>query len=103
VPRAGCDGAVTLQIIELLFLSFWPGSSGFASVFTGFYAAFLVILLVAMIWLEGLLARSRFIPALAFVEQPPTRTEAFALQRFQGNLAAFTIIWNYLAVIAVLF
>jgi heme/copper-type cytochrome/quinol oxidase subunit 3 len=95
--------AVGLQIIELLFIKFWPGSSGFSSVFTGFYPVFLVILLVAMIWLEMLLMRSRSIPAISFVEQPPTYTEAFAVQRFQANLSAFTAVWNYLAVMAVLF
>ena len=96
-------GAVVLQIIELLFLPFYPGSSGFASVFVGFYPVFLVVLLAGMIWLETLLARSRFIPAISFVEQPPTYTEAFAVQRFQASLSGFTVVWNFLAVMAVLF
>jgi heme/copper-type cytochrome/quinol oxidase subunit 3 len=96
-------GAVVLQILELLFLPFWPGSSGFSSVFTGFYPVFVVILLVAMIWLEILLARSRAFPAISFVEQPPTYREAFAVQRFQSSLSGFTTVWNFLAVMAVLF
>jgi heme/copper-type cytochrome/quinol oxidase subunit 3 len=95
--------AVTMTIIQLLFLPFWPGSSGYASVFVGFYPVFLFILLCAMFWLETLIARSRHIPAISFVEQPPTYTEAFTLQRFQANLSAFSIIWNYLALIAILF
>ena len=78
--------AVALQISELLYLPFWPGSSGFSSVFAGFYPVFLTIVLAAMIWLETLLARSRFIPAISFVEQPPTYKEAFAVQRFQASL-----------------
>jgi heme/copper-type cytochrome/quinol oxidase subunit 3 len=96
-------GAVAMQILDLLFLPFWPGSSGYASVFTGFYAFFLVVLLAAMLWLEMLLARSRFIPEISFVEQPPTYPEAFELQRFQASLSAFTAVWNYLAAVAVLF
>ena len=96
-------GAVVLQILDLLYLPFWPGSSGFASVFVGFYALFLTVLLAGMIWLETLLARSRFIPAISFVEQPPTYTEAFAVQRFQAALSGFTVVWNFLAVMAVLF
>jgi heme/copper-type cytochrome/quinol oxidase subunit 3 len=96
-------GAVALQIVELLFLPFWPGSSGYSSVFVGFYAVFVVVVLTAMVWLETLLARSRFVPALAFVEQPPTYTETFTVQRFQANLSAFTLCWNYIAVAAVLF
>jgi heme/copper-type cytochrome/quinol oxidase subunit 3 len=96
-------GAVTLQILELLFLPFSPASSGFSSVFVGFYPVFLVSLLAGMFWLETLLARSRFIPGIAFVEQPPTYAEAFTVQRFQARLSAFTLIWNYLALVGVLF
>jgi heme/copper-type cytochrome/quinol oxidase subunit 3 len=96
-------GAAALQIIELLFLPFWPASSGFSSVFAGFNPVFVVTLLAAMVWLETLLARSRFIPAISFVEQPVTHAEAIGVQRFQSSLSAFTTVWNYLAAMAVLF
>ncbi|HZC41058.1 MAG TPA: hypothetical protein VE343_10330 [Streptosporangiaceae bacterium] len=95
--------AVGLQIVELIYLPFFPASSGFSSVFVGFYAIFIAILLAMMIWLESLLARSRFIPVIAFVEQPPTYAEAFTVQRFQANLSSFTAVWNFTAVMAVLF
>jgi hypothetical protein len=95
--------AVALQLWQLLHLGFWPGSSGFASVFTGFYPVFLTITLCAMVWLEILLVRALKIPAISFVEQPPTYAEAFAVQRFQAGLSAFSVVWNYLAVICVLF
>jgi hypothetical protein len=84
-------------------LPFWPGSSGFASVFTGFYPVYLTIALAVMIWLEILIARGSRIPAISFVEQPPTYAEAFGVQRFQAALSAFTAVWNYLAVVAILF
>jgi heme/copper-type cytochrome/quinol oxidase subunit 3 len=96
-------GAVAAQICELLYLPFPPGSSGFSSVFVGFYPVFIVVLLCGMIWLEILLARSRFIPAISFVEQPPTYTETFAVQRFQASLSAFSTVWNFLALMALLF
>lgn len=96
-------GAVGMQIYQLLSLSFWPGSSGFASVFTGFYPVYLVVALAAMIWLETLIMRCRVIPEISFVEQPPTYAEAFAVQRFQASLSAFTVLWNYLAAIAIVF
>ncbi len=64
---------------------------------------FLVIQLAVLIWLEILLARSRFIPALSFVEQPPTYTETYAVQRFQASLSAFSTVWNYMALMALLF
>ncbi len=95
--------AIVLQILELLFLPFWPGSSGFSSLFTGFYPVFVVVLLAGMIWLETLVARARFIPAISFVEQPPTYKEAFAVQRFQASLSGFATTWNFLAIVAVLF
>jgi heme/copper-type cytochrome/quinol oxidase subunit 3 len=95
--------AVALQIAELLNLPFQPGSSGFSSVFTGFYPVMLVSWLAAMIWLEILLMRVRPLPTISFVEQPPTYAEAFAVQRFQSSLSAFTLIWNYLAIVTLFF
>jgi heme/copper-type cytochrome/quinol oxidase subunit 3 len=95
--------AVAFQIYQLVDLPFVPGSSGYASVFTGFYSVFLVVQLAVLIWLEILLARSRFIPALSFVEQPPTYTDTYAVQRFQASLSAFSTVWNYMALMALLF
>ena len=94
--------SVALQIWQLTNVAYWPGSSGFASVFVGFYPVFLTIVFCVMVWLETLIMRARHIPEISFVEQPPTYAEAFAVQRFQASLSAFTVTWNYLAVIAVL-
>jgi heme/copper-type cytochrome/quinol oxidase subunit 3 len=95
--------AIAFQIYQLVDLPFAPGSSGYASVFSGFYPVFLLVQLAVLVWLEILLARSRFIPALSFVEQPPTYTETHAVQRFQASLSAFSTVWNYLALMALLF
>jgi heme/copper-type cytochrome/quinol oxidase subunit 3 len=95
--------AVALQIVELLNLPFQPGSSGFSSVFTGFYPVMLVSWLAGMIWLEILIMRARPIPQIFFVEQPPTYAEAFAVQRFQSSLSAFTLIWNFLVIVSIFF
>ena len=95
--------AVALQIVELLNLPFQPGQSGFASVFVGFYPVALVVWLSAMVWLEIMIARSRSIPAISFVEQPPTYAQAFEVQRFQSALSAFTVMWNYLAIVTFIF
>ena len=95
--------AVALQVNELLNLPFQPGQSGFASVFVGFYPVALVTWLAAMIWLEILIARSRSIPAISFVEQPPTYAQAQEVQRFQAGLSAFTVVWNYLAIVTFIF
>jgi heme/copper-type cytochrome/quinol oxidase subunit 3 len=95
--------AVALQLVELLNLPFQPGASGFASVFVGFYPVALVCWLGAMIWLETLVMRSRNIAAISFVEQPPTYVEAYEVQRFQSALSAFTVVWNYLAIVTFIF
>ena len=95
--------AVAWQIYMLTDLPFAPGSSGFASVYTGFYPVFLTVQLAVLLWLEILLARSRFIPAMSFVEQPPTYAETQAVQRFQASLSAFSAVWNFLALMALLF
>lgn len=95
--------AVAMQVYMLTDLPFKPGSSGYSSVFTGFYPVFLVIQFAALVWLETLLARARYIPALSFVEQPPTYTETYSVQRFQASLSAFSTIWSYLALMAILF
>jgi hypothetical protein len=95
--------AVAFQIYQLTDLPFPPGSSGYASTFTGFYAVFLTVQLAAMVWLEMLLARSRFIPAISFVEQPPTHAGTQAVQRFQASLSSFSTVWTFLALMALLF
>jgi heme/copper-type cytochrome/quinol oxidase subunit 3 len=96
-------GAIGLQVWQLLNLPFFPGSAGYASVFTGTTPVLVVVVFCAMIWLEILIARARRIPAIFFIEQPPTYAEAFRVQRFQASLSAFTLVWNYLAVVAVVF
>ncbi len=95
--------AVAMQIYQLANLPFAPGSSGYSSVFAGFYPVFLTTQLAVLLWLEMLLARSRFIPAVSFVEQPPTFRETYSVQRFQASLSAFSATWNYLALTALLF
>jgi heme/copper-type cytochrome/quinol oxidase subunit 3 len=95
--------AVGFQLYELTDLPFWPGSSGFAGVFVAYCPVYLTIAFCAMVWLEILIMRCRAIPEISFVEQPPTYAEAFAVQRFQASLSAFTVTWNYLAAVAVVF
>ena len=56
-----------------------------------------------MVWLEILFARSRNIPAISFVEQPPTYAQAYEVQRFQSALSGFTVVWNYLAIVTFIF
>jgi hypothetical protein len=95
--------AIVIQIYQLVDLPFWPGASGFASVFVGYQPVFVAVAFCVMVWLEILIMRCRAIPEISFVEQPPTYAEAFAVQRFQASLSAFTVTWNYMAVVAFVF
>jgi hypothetical protein len=72
-------------------------------VFTATYPVLLVSWLGAMLWLEILVMRARPLTAISFLEQPPTYAEAFAVQRFQSSLSAFTLIWNFMAVVTLFF
>jgi hypothetical protein len=93
--------AAALQIWQLTVLPFQPGASGFASVFVGASPVLAALVLGTMIWLEILLVRGRQIPAISFVEQPPTFAETVGVQRFQASLSAFTLFWNFLAIAAI--
>jgi heme/copper-type cytochrome/quinol oxidase subunit 3 len=90
-----------LQVWQLTILPFQPGQAGFASVFVGATPVFALLVLGTMVWLEILVAGSRNIPGISFAEQPPTFAEAAEVQRFQANLSAFTLFWNFLAVAAI--
>jgi heme/copper-type cytochrome/quinol oxidase subunit 3 len=94
---------IGLQLWQLTQEPFYPASSGFASVFTGSTPVLVTILFCAMVWLEMLIMQARQIPEISFVEQPPTYAEAFRVQRFQARLSAFTVVWNYLAAVAIVF
>jgi hypothetical protein len=94
--------AIGVQLWQLTDLPFFPGAAGFASVFVGFWPAYVFVVFAVMIWLETLIMRCRPIPEISFVEQPPTYAEAFAVQRFQAALSSFTIVWNYLALVAII-
>jgi hypothetical protein len=94
--------AIGLEVWQLDNLPFLPGFSGYASVFSAFWPVFIFVVFGMMVWLEILIMRARPIPEISFVEQAPTYAEAFAVQRFQAALSAFTVVWNYMAVVAVI-
>jgi heme/copper-type cytochrome/quinol oxidase subunit 3 len=95
--------AAGLQIYQLTSLPFQPGAAGFASVFVGAQPVLVVLVLGTMVWLETLVMKARSIPAISFIEQPPTFGEAADVQRFQASLSAFTLFWNFLAIAALVF
>ncbi|WP_249010760.1 hypothetical protein [Conexibacter sp. DBS9H8] len=95
--------AVGLMVYQLAALPFPAGASGFDSVYTAFTPIYLIIAFATMFWLRILLVRAAAIPAEYLTEQPPSYAETFTVQHFQARLSAFTLLWNYLAVVAILF
>ena len=87
-----------IALVALVLILAIFGGLGFAV-----HLLWYVLILAVLLWLEMLLARARYIPALSFVEQPPTYTETYSVQRFQASLSAFSTIWNFLALTAILF
>jgi hypothetical protein len=96
-------GAVGVQLWQLMKEPFWPASSGFASVFTGATPVLVAFMFCMMVWLEMLIVAARQIPAVSFIEQPPTYGAVFTVQRFQARLSGFTVVWNYIAAVALLY
>jgi hypothetical protein len=95
--------AAGLQAFELTRLGFWPGSSGYASVFVGYAPLNVALLLAATYWLETLLARSiRLRRALAqdggaaSSQRPPARL-------FRASVDGCTYYWSYAAVVSLVF
>ena len=87
--------AVVHQIWQLTDLPFWPGASGFASVFVGCYPVFSWRSRLLRAWsgIEILIMRCRAIPEISFVERPPTYAEALRhVQQVPGLPSApFTV------------
>jgi heme/copper-type cytochrome/quinol oxidase subunit 3 len=93
---------VGLQIWELTKVSFFPGSSGYASCFVAWAVMNVTLVLGAVYWIETLLARSiRLRRALsedgASAGTPPVE------RLFRANAEGCTLFWGFVAVVGGLF
>ena len=92
---------VALQIFELTRLSFYPGSSGYASCFIAWAAMNVGLLLGATYWIETLLARSHRLHRALREEGV---NAALSVDRlFRANAEGCTLFWGFVGVIATLF
>ena len=95
--------AAGLQVWQLTRLSFFPGVSGYTSVFIGFAGLNIAFILGGTYWVETLLARAiRLRPALA-AEGGPGLSTLPAAREFRASLEGCTYFWWYMAIISVLF
>jgi hypothetical protein len=93
---------VSLQIFELTRLSFYPGSSGYASCFIAWAVMNVALVLGSTYWIETLLARSiRLHRALA---DEGARGAALPAERlFRANADGCTLFWEFVSLVALLF
>lgn len=93
---------VSLQIWELMRLSFYPGSSGYASCFIAWAVMNIAVVLVSTYWIETLLTRSiRLHRALA---EEGARGAALPAERlFRANADGCALFWIFVSLVALLF
>jgi heme/copper-type cytochrome/quinol oxidase subunit 3 len=93
---------IALQIWELTRLSFYPGSSGYASCFIAWAVMNIALVLAAIYWIETLLARSlRLHRAL---RQEGAADLALPADRlFRANAEGCSLFWGFTALVGGLF
>jgi hypothetical protein len=93
--------ALMLQIWEFTAVSFYPGSSGYASTFIGYSVMNIGTLMVVTYWLETALARSyRLRKELGGVS--PVLSMDESAQSFRANVAAMTYFFGFIALASTL-
>jgi heme/copper-type cytochrome/quinol oxidase subunit 3 len=103
VAVAGGLLAIGLQVWELTDLSFFPGSSGYASCFIGWAIMNIVFLLSGVYWIETILAREiRLRRAMAQDGGAPGSTLPVA-RILRVNLSGCTYYWGFIAVVGLFF
>ena len=94
--------ALMLQIWELTSVSFFPGSSGYASTFIGWCVLNIGTLLFSTYWLETTLARSLRMRKEIGGADPELASVATA-RLFRANVASMTYFLGFVALSSTLF
>ena len=87
--------ALVLQIWELTALSFYPGSSGYASTFMGFAVMNIISLVISVYWLETTVARGMRIRKEVAGENPEFSSNPRA-RAFRADVAAMAYFQVFL-------
>jgi heme/copper-type cytochrome/quinol oxidase subunit 3 len=99
---AGGLVVIALQIWELTRLSFYPGSSGYASCFIAWAVMNVGLVLAALYWIETLLARSLRLHR-ALTEEGGGDIALPADRLFRASAEGCTLFWGFTAVVGALF
>jgi heme/copper-type cytochrome/quinol oxidase subunit 3 len=95
--------AIGFQVWQLTRLNFFPGSSGYASVFVGWVPVHVVLVLGALYWLETLVARSLRVGTSWQGEGGLGGSMTAEAIRLRASLDAFNYFFTYLALVGVAF
>jgi len=94
---------VGLQIYQLTRLSFYPGSSGYASCFIGWASLNIAVLVSGAYWLETLLARQIRLRRAVAQDGGSPRSTLPAARLFRANLNGCTYFWGFIAIVGLFF
>jgi heme/copper-type cytochrome/quinol oxidase subunit 3 len=100
---AGGLVAAGLQIWQLTNLSFFPGSSGYASCFIGWAVLNTGLLLCGSYWLETLLARSLRLRRAVAQDGGTSRSSLPSARLFRANLESCSYFWGFIGFVSLLF
>jgi heme/copper-type cytochrome/quinol oxidase subunit 3 len=95
--------AVGLEVWLLTRLDFFPGASGYASVFVDWVPVYVVTLLGGLYWLETVVARSLRVRQAWIGEGGLGGSVTPEAIRMRASLDAFNYFWSYLALVGVAF
>lgn len=95
--------AAGFQIWQLTRLPFYPGESGYTSVFIGFAPINVAMILAGAYWSETLAARSIRLRAEVDPDLHLGQSEHTKARHFRASLAGCTFYWWFVAVASVLF
>jgi hypothetical protein len=94
---------VGLQIWQLTQLSFFPGSSGYASCFIGWAALNIALVLSGTYWLETNLAREIRLHRAAAEDGGPARSTLPTARLFRVSLEGCAYFWGFIAIVGTFF
>lgn len=95
--------ALGLQVWEFTKLSFFPGSSGYASCFVAWGILNICLILAGLYWLETLLARWLRLRRAVVEDGGPARSTMPVARLFRANLEACWYFWAFMAFVNLLF
>ena len=95
--------ALGLQVWQFTKLSFFPGSSGYASCFVAWGVMNITLLLGGLYWLETLLARWLRLRRAVVEDGGPARSTMPVARLFRANLEGCWYFWGFIALVNLFF